>query len=87
MVKYFNDFPELNQKIVTKFPNNILYIVQVQNHEYLRPTETRSCTVIYCCNIYREHPVLGPYVENLAKLAVTSFEGISNLMDVGNKSR
>ncbi|XP_065919048.1 kinesin-like protein KIF1A isoform X2 [Dysidea avara] len=35
----------------------------------------------------REHPVLGPYVENLAKLAVTSFDGISNLMDVGNKAR
>lgn len=33
----------------------------------------------------REHPVLGPYVEDLAKLAVTSFEQIEGLMDSGNK--
>jgi kinesin family member 1 len=33
----------------------------------------------------REHPVLGPYVEDLAKLAVTSFEQIESLMDSGNK--
>lgn len=33
----------------------------------------------------REHPVLGPYVEDLAKLAVTSFEQIESLMDAGNK--
>lgn len=33
----------------------------------------------------REHPVLGPYVEDLAKLAVTSFEQIDGLMDAGNK--
>ena len=34
----------------------------------------------------REHPVLGPYVEDLAKLAVTSFAQIESLMDAGNKS-
>jgi kinesin family member 1 len=33
----------------------------------------------------REHPVMGPYVEDLAKLAVTSFEQIEGLMDAGNK--
>jgi len=33
----------------------------------------------------REHPVLGPYVEDLAKLAVTSFDQIQSLMDAGNK--
>lgn len=33
----------------------------------------------------REHPVLGPYVEDLAKLAVTSFDQIESLMDAGNK--
>ena len=33
----------------------------------------------------REHPVLGPYVEDLAKLAVTSFNQIESLMDAGNK--
>lgn len=33
----------------------------------------------------REHPSLGPYVEDLAKLIVTSFREIENLMDEGNK--
>ncbi|XP_030842584.1 kinesin-like protein KIF1A isoform X13 [Strongylocentrotus purpuratus] len=35
----------------------------------------------------REHPLLGPYVEDLSKLAVTSFSDISDLMDEGNKAR
>ncbi|KAL5596681.1 hypothetical protein BROUX41_006626 [Berkeleyomyces rouxiae] len=35
----------------------------------------------------REHPSTGPYVEDLAKLAVTSFPEIENLMDEGNKAR
>ena len=33
----------------------------------------------------REHPVLGPYVEDLAKLAVSSFADIELIMDEGNK--
>ena len=35
----------------------------------------------------REHPLLGPYVEDLSKLAVTSFEDINGLIEVGNKTR
>ena len=35
----------------------------------------------------REHKTLGPYVESLSKLAVTSFQDISDLMSEGNKSR
>ena len=35
----------------------------------------------------REHPSTGPYVEDLAKLAVRSFKEIENLMDEGNKAR
>lgn len=35
----------------------------------------------------REHPSTGPYVEDLAKLAVRSFADIENLMDEGNKAR
>lgn len=35
----------------------------------------------------REHNVLGPYVDGLSQLAVTSFEDIDNLMAEGNKSR
>lgn len=35
----------------------------------------------------REHPSTGPYVEDLAKLAVRSFTEIEHLMDEGNKAR
>lgn len=35
----------------------------------------------------REHPLLGPYVEDLSKLAVTSYYDIHNLIDEGNKAR
>ncbi|KFX93282.1 hypothetical protein O988_06888 [Pseudogymnoascus sp. VKM F-3808] len=35
----------------------------------------------------REHPSTGPYVEDLAKLVVSSFSEIENLMDEGNKAR
>ncbi|KAL0082537.1 hypothetical protein J3Q64DRAFT_1864411, partial [Phycomyces blakesleeanus] len=35
----------------------------------------------------REHPSLGPYVEDLSRLAVKSFEDISHLMNEGNKAR
>lgn len=35
----------------------------------------------------REHPLLGPYVEDLSKLAVQSFDDINNLIDEGNKAR
>ncbi|KAK8021124.1 kinesin motor domain-containing protein [Apiospora arundinis] len=35
----------------------------------------------------REHPSTGPYVEDLAKLVVGSFEEIEHLMDEGNKAR
>uniref|UniRef100_A0A3B5A925 Kinesin-like protein n=1 Tax=Stegastes partitus TaxID=144197 RepID=A0A3B5A925_9TELE len=34
----------------------------------------------------REHPILGPYVEDLSKLAVTGFTDIRDLMDAGNKA-
>ena len=35
----------------------------------------------------REHSVLGPYVDGLAQLAVTSYQDIEVLMGEGNKSR
>ena len=35
----------------------------------------------------REHPLLGPYVEDLSKLAVTSYDDIYDLMEEGNKAR
>lgn len=35
----------------------------------------------------REHPSLGPYVEDLSKLAVQSYANVETLMDEGNKAR
>ncbi|XP_070377982.1 kinesin-like protein KIF13A isoform X1 [Dermacentor albipictus] len=35
----------------------------------------------------REHNILGPYVDGLSTLAVSSYEEINNLMTEGNKSR
>ena len=35
----------------------------------------------------REHPSLGPYVEDLSKLVVSSYDEMMQLMDEGNKAR
>ncbi|XP_041327306.1 kinesin-like protein KIF1C [Pyrgilauda ruficollis] len=35
----------------------------------------------------REHPLLGPYVQDLSRLAVASFADIADLVDSGNKAR
>lgn len=35
----------------------------------------------------REHPALGPYVEDLSKLAVSTYQDIADLIDEGNKAR
>ncbi len=35
----------------------------------------------------REHPHLGPYVEDLARLAVATYEGVADLIDQGDKAR
>ncbi|XP_014907349.1 kinesin-like protein KIF1C [Poecilia latipinna] len=48
--------------------------------DLLNPTSQGSLRV-------REHPILGPYVEDLSKLAVTGFTDIRELMDEGNKAR
>ncbi|XP_041378535.1 kinesin-like protein unc-104 isoform X3 [Gigantopelta aegis] len=48
--------------------------------DLLNPSNKHSLRV-------REHPLLGPYVEDLSKLAVQSFEDIKNLIDEGNKAR
>uniref|UniRef100_A0A672LQ13 Kinesin family member 1C n=1 Tax=Sinocyclocheilus grahami TaxID=75366 RepID=A0A672LQ13_SINGR len=34
----------------------------------------------------REHPIMGPYVEDLSKMAVTNYSDIADLMDTGNKA-
>uniref|UniRef100_H2YU67 Kinesin-like protein unc-104 n=1 Tax=Ciona savignyi TaxID=51511 RepID=H2YU67_CIOSA len=55
-----------------------IYCEQVR--DLLNPKNNKNLRV-------REHPLLGPYVEDLSKLAVQSFSDINNLMDEGNKAR
>lgn len=55
-----------------------IYCEQVR--DLLNPKNNKNLRV-------REHPLLGPYVEDLSKLAVQSFEDINILMDDGNKAR
>ena len=57
--------------------------IQIYNEkvrDLLNPKNTGNLRV-------REHPSLGPYVEDLSKLAVNSYEEMMTLMDEGNKAR
>ncbi|XP_058498551.1 kinesin-like protein KIF1B isoform X12 [Solea solea] len=75
-------------------------INDVNNKEDLSYSVEVSYMEIYCERVrdllnpknkgnlrVREHPLLGPYVEDLSKLAVTSYTDIADLMDAGNKAR
>ncbi|GAA5877032.1 hypothetical protein JCM3774_006880 [Rhodotorula dairenensis] len=55
-------------------------IYQEKVRDLLNPSNKGSLKV-------REHPTLGPYVENLSKCAVQNFEDIERLMDEGTKAR
>lgn len=65
-------------KLVSRLPAFQIYNEKVR--DLLNPKNTGNLRV-------REHPVLGPYVEDLSKLAVSSYEEMMNLMDEGNKAR
>ncbi|XP_033642140.1 kinesin-like protein KIF1A isoform X2 [Asterias rubens] len=79
---------ELFEKISGSADVNMQYSVEVSYMEIycervrdlLNPKTNKNLRV-------REHPLLGPYVEDLSKLAVMSFSDISDLMDEGNKAR
>ncbi|XP_077082367.1 kinesin-like protein KIF1A isoform X15 [Siphateles boraxobius] len=84
--------PLLCEDLFTKFNNNndnsMSYSVEVSYMEIycervrdlLNPKNKGNLRV-------REHPLMGPYVEDLSKLAVTSYNDIQDLMDSGNKAR
>ncbi|XP_067309997.1 kinesin-like protein KIF1A isoform X5 [Pseudorasbora parva] len=84
--------PLLCEDLFTKFndnnDNNMSYSVEVSYMEIycervrdlLNPKNKGNLRV-------REHPLMGPYVEDLSKLAVTSYNDIQDLMDSGNKAR
>ncbi|KAK9762739.1 hypothetical protein K7432_011241 [Basidiobolus ranarum] len=79
---------ELFHRIDSNSEANVKYNIQVSYMEIycervrdlLNPKTKGNMKV-------REHPSMGPYVEDLSKLMVTSFADIEALMDAGNKSR
>ncbi|XP_072295591.1 kinesin-like protein KIF1A [Eucyclogobius newberryi] len=79
---------DLFRKINENTDNSVSYSVEVSYMEIycervrdlLNPKNKGNLRV-------REHPLLGPYVEDLSKLAVTSYNDIQDLMDSGNKAR
>uniref|UniRef100_A0A4W4H6C1 plus-end-directed kinesin ATPase n=1 Tax=Electrophorus electricus TaxID=8005 RepID=A0A4W4H6C1_ELEEL len=79
---------DLFTKINYNNDNNMSYSVEVSYMEIycervrdlLNPKNKGNLRV-------REHPLMGPYVEDLSKLAVTSYNDIQDLMDSGNKAR
>ncbi|XP_059358036.1 kinesin-like protein KIF1A isoform X8 [Carassius carassius] len=79
---------DLFTKISDNNDNSVSYSVEVSYMEIycervrdlLNPKNKGNLRV-------REHPLMGPYVEDLSKLAVTSYNDIQDLMDSGNKAR
>jgi kinesin family protein 1 len=64
-------------------PNVRLISAQIYNEkvrDLLNPKNTGNLRV-------REHPSMGPYVEDLSKLVVSSYDEMMTLMDEGNKAR
>ncbi|KAK5848056.1 hypothetical protein PBY51_005708 [Eleginops maclovinus] len=68
--------PDLNYSVEVSYME--IYCERVR--DLLNPKSSGTLRV-------REHPILGPYVEDLSKLAVTGFSDIRDLMDAGNKAR
>ncbi|CAO3676662.1 unnamed protein product [Rhizopus microsporus] len=79
---------ELFERIANNTDSNLTYRVEVSYIEIynekvrdlLNPKNKGNLKV-------REHPSTGPYVEDLSRLAVKSFDDINHLMDEGNKAR
>lgn len=69
--------PTLTYKVEVSY----MEIYNERVHDLLDPETTRRSLRV------REHAVLGPYVDGLSLLAVSSFKDIDNLMTEGNKSR
>ncbi|CAF4863110.1 unnamed protein product [Pieris macdunnoughi] len=69
--------PALTYKVEVSY----MEIYNERVHDLLDPETTRRSLRV------REHAVLGPYVDGLSQLAVSSYQDIDNLMTEGNKSR
>lgn len=71
-----NTDPDLSYSVEVSYME--IYCERVR--DLLNPKSRESLRV-------REHPIMGPYVEDLSKMAVTNFSDIADLMDTGNKAR
>lgn len=92
---------EVGQKgIIPQLCEDLFERIDGENGEEVTLSAEVSYLEIYCERVrdllspsaennlrVREHPMLGPYVEDLTKLAVTSFADINDLIDEGNKAR
>lgn len=70
-----------NEELMFKVEVSYMEIYNEKVHDLLDPKTNKLSLKV------REHNVLGPYVDGLSQLAVTSFLDIDNLMAEGNKSR
>ncbi|XP_066259078.1 kinesin-like protein KIF13A isoform X2 [Euwallacea similis] len=70
-----------NSELSYKVEVSYMEIYNERVHDLLDPQTNKQSLKV------REHNVLGPYVDGLSQLAVTSFQDIDNLMAEGNKQR
>lgn len=80
MFRRINQIQEQDSSTKCTVEVSYLEIYNERVRDLLNPTTKGNLKV-------REHPSTGPYVEDLAKLVVGSFQEIEHLMDEGNKAR
>lgn len=77
-------FERINQvtdpQLTTRVEVSYIEIYNEKVRDLLNPKNKGNLKV-------REHPSMGPYVEDLSKLVVNSFDDINRYMDEGNKAR
>lgn len=91
---------EGQEGIIPQICKDLFRKISKNSSEQLKHSVEVSYMEIYCERVrdllnpknkgnlrVREHPLLGPYVEDLSKLAVMSYEDIHDLIDEGNKAR
>ena len=89
-----------DEGIIPHICDDLFTRIQIDDREEMLYSVEVSYMEIYCERVrdllnpknksslrVREHPLLGPYVEDLSKLAVTCYEDIYQLMVEGNKAR
>ncbi|EZA56943.1 Kinesin-like protein [Ooceraea biroi] len=91
---------EGQEGIIPQICKDLFRKISYTSNERLKYSVEVSYMEIYCERVrdllnpknrgnlrVREHPLYGPYVEDLSKLAVMSYEDIHDLIDEGNKAR